>query len=65
MDIVGTSNMLAVGDRIQCKDYRDLRRWALRLSADGYGIGILGYHDIYDNILTITALPEGSEDVER
>ena len=31
---------------------------ALSLSADGYGVAQLGYHDMYENILTITALPE-------
>lgn len=58
----GTVRVLQVGDRIQCKDNRDLRKWALNLSADGYSIAIFGYHDIYDNILTITDLPEGSSD---
>lgn len=57
----GTARVLQVGDRIQCKDNRDLRKWALNLSAEGYGIAIFGFHDIYDHILTITDLPEGSE----
>jgi len=50
--------LLALGDKIHCKDNRDLRRWALHLSAEGYGVAIIGYHDIYEHILTITALPE-------
>ena len=53
------NRILQLGDKIQCKDNRDMRRWALNLSAEGYGIALLGYHDIYENILTITALPEG------
>ena len=53
------NRILQLGDKIQCKDNRDMRRWALNLSADGYGVALLGYHDIYENILTITALPEG------
>lgn len=55
------NRILQLGDKIQCKDNRDMRRWALNLSAEGYGIALLGYHDIYENILTITALPEGDE----
>ena len=56
---------LNLGDKIQCKDNRDLRRWALQLSSDGYGVAILGYHDIYQNILTVTALPIGEEEKEE
>lgn len=51
-------SILQIGDKIQCKDARDLRRWALNLSSEGYGIGILDYHDIYEHVLTIMALPE-------
>ena len=54
--------LLQIGDKIHCKDSRDLRKWALNLSAEGYGIAIFGYHDIYDHILTVTDLPEGSKD---
>ena len=52
------NRILQLGDKIKAKDNRDMRRWALNLSAEGYGIALLGYHDIYENILTITALPE-------
>ena len=58
------NRILQLGDKIQCKDNRDMRRWALNLSAEGYGIALLGYHDIYENILTITALPEGEGEEE-
>lgn len=60
MDTLG-NNILQVGDRIHCKNARDLRRWALQLSSEGYGIAIFGYHDIYEHILTVTALPEEEE----
>lgn len=50
-------DFLQEGDKIQCKDARDLRYWALNLSAQGYGVAVIGYHDIYEHILTITALP--------
>ena len=46
-----------VGQKIQCKSSRELKRWALNLSAAGYGIGVIGYHDLYDNVLTIMELP--------
>lgn len=59
-------SLLKVGDRISCKDNRDMRRWALNLSAEGYGVALLGYHDIYQNILTVTALPiEKKEDEKK
>lgn len=49
---------LNIGNRIQCKSDRDLKNLALNLSSEGYGIAILGYHDLYEHVLTITALPE-------
>ena len=58
------NRILQLGDKIKAKDNRDMRRWALNLSAEGYGIALLGYHDIYENILTITALPEGEDEEE-
>ena len=54
-------NNIMVGDKMQFSSPRELRRWALSLSADGYGVAIIGYHDIHENILTIVALPEGEE----
>lgn len=52
---------LKVGDRIHCKDWRDLKRTALNLSSEGYGVTVVGFADMADDVLTITALPEGSE----
>lgn len=52
------------GDKIQCESSKDLKRWALNLSAEGYGIGILGYHDLYDHVLTIMELPPEEENRE-
>lgn len=52
---------LKVGDRIHCKDWRDLKRTALNLSAEGYGVTVVGFADMADDVLTITALPEGRE----
>ena len=52
---------LGVGDRIHCKNWKDLRNTALNLSAEGYGVAVIGFADMADDILTITAIPEGSE----
>lgn len=54
--------ILALDDKIHCKNIADLRHHALLLSADGYGVAVVGYHDIYENILTITALPKEETD---
>ena len=57
-------NNIGLGDKFHFASYKELRSWALHFSADGYGVAIIGYHDIHDNILTITALPEGDNDNE-
>ena len=49
---------LKLGDRIKCKNWKDLKNTALFLSAEGYGVTVLGWADISEDILTITALPE-------
>ena len=43
------------GDKIQCKSWKELRRKALILSSIGYGVSVVGFSDMSDNILTITA----------
>ena len=52
---------LKLGDKIRCKNWKDLKRTALNLSAEGYGVTVVGFGDMADDILTITALPEGSD----
>lgn len=52
---------LKIGDRIKCKNWQDMKITALNLSADGYGIGVIGFSDMQDFVLTIMALPDGSE----
>ena len=51
-----------VGDRIHFKRWRDLLENALVLSSVGYGVGVIGFGDMSDNVLTITALPERKEE---
>jgi hypothetical protein len=43
------------GDKIQCKNWKDLRRTALILTSIGYGVSVIGFSDMSDDILTITA----------
>ena len=52
------SNNLQLGDKIHCKNWRDLKRTAFSLSTEGYGVEVIGFSDMSENILTITALPE-------
>ena len=58
------NRQLNIGDRIRCKNWKELRQVALSLSAEGYGVSVLGFADMSDDVLTITALPEGSESDE-
>lgn len=54
-------NEYVVGDKIKFDSHKALLSRALRLSADGYGIGILGYHDMFEHILTILQVPDQEE----
>lgn len=55
MDIQRT---LQIGDKIHCRSWKDLKRTAFNLSSEGYGVEVIGFGDMSDNILTITAMPE-------
>ena len=46
---------LKIGDTIRCKNGRDLKHTAFQLSSEGYGVAVIGYADIEDHVLTITA----------
>lgn len=52
---------LEVGTRIKCKSWRELKNYALSLSSEGYGVEVIGFADMSDNVLTITALPDKEE----
>lgn len=54
-------NDLKVGDKIYCKNWHDLKATALHLSSLGYGVCIVGFADMSENVLTITALPDETE----
>jgi hypothetical protein len=49
-----------VGDRIECVFDRVLKRTAFNLSSRGYGVAVIGFRDIEDHVLTVTAVPEKS-----
>lgn len=52
------SKALQLGDKIHCKNWKDLKRTALSLSSQGYGVTVIGFADMSADTLTITALPE-------
>lgn len=52
------SDSLQLGDKIHCKNWRDLKKTAFQLSSEGYGVEVIGFSDMSEDILTITALPE-------
>jgi len=49
---------LAIGDKIRCKNWRELKQIAFQLSTEGYGVQIIGFKDMDETVLTIAALPE-------
>lgn len=49
---------LMIGDKVRCKTWKELKQIAFHLSAEGYGVQVIGFHDMSENILTISALPE-------
>jgi len=51
--------MFNVGDKMQFPTWRKLMNKALELSSEGYGVEVIGFNDMSENILTITAVPEG------
>lgn len=54
-------NQYVIGDKIKFNSHKALLAKALHLSAEGYGIGILGYHDMFEHILTILQVPDQEE----
>lgn len=56
-----TERLFSLGDKITCKSNREMRNVALLLSSDGYGVAILGYSNLVENTLTITAMPKEAE----
>ena len=50
---------MKIGDKIKFSTWRKLMNKALELSAEGYGVEVIGFNDMSENILTITAVPEG------
>ena len=52
------TDRLYEGQRIAFHSYGDLKRAALVLSSKGYGVAVLGFSDLSEHILTVTALPE-------
>ena len=53
---------LDIGTRIKCKSWRELKNYAFSLSSEGYGVTVIGFADMSDNMLTITALPDKTKE---
>ena len=51
-----------IGDKIPFVSWKRLLNMAFTLSSMGYGVSVIGFNDMSDNVLTITALPEGGSD---
>ena len=51
-------DQLYEGQRIAFRTWKELRSTALSLSSKGYGVAVIGFDDMSDNILTVTALPD-------
>lgn len=51
------------GDRIHCHSWKELKELAFHMSAEGYGVSVLGFGDMSENVLTVTAVP-GVRDCE-
>ena len=53
---------LSIGSRLESVTFMEMKRKAFQLSSQGYGVSIIGFSDIENHVLTITALPGRSAD---
>lgn len=56
--MTNTNREFTQGEKIHCKSWQDLRTTALCLSSKGYGVAVIGFSDMSDDILTVTEVPE-------
>lgn len=56
--MTNTNRNFEQGEKIHCKSWQDLRTTALCLSSKGYGVAVIGFSDMSDDILTVTEVPE-------
>ena len=47
-----------IGDKLFFNSWKALLDMAFKLSAEGYGVSTIGFDNMSNNMLTITALPE-------
>lgn len=59
--MTNTNREFKNGEKIHCKSWQDLRTTALCLSSKGYGVAVIGFSDMSDDILTVTEVPEVKE----
>ena len=60
-NMTNTNRDFEKGEKIHCKSWCDLRTTALILSSKGYGVAVIGFSDMSDDILTVTEVPEEKE----
>lgn len=63
--MINTNRDFELHERVHCNSFQELKTTALILSSKGYGVAVIGFSDMSDDILTITALPEQNDDKER
>ena len=59
--MTNTNREFTQGEKIHCKSWQDLFTTALCLSSKGYGVAVIGFSDMSDDILTVTEVPEVKE----
>ena len=58
---IDSQKQYEVGDKIECNTFQKMKWMAFRLSSKGYGVAVIGLHDIEEHTLTITEVPEGED----
>ena len=46
-----------IGQKIHFRSWKKLKEKAFQLSSEGYGVSVIGFGDMSDNVLTVTAVP--------
>lgn len=59
--MTNTNRDFTQGEKIHCKSWQDLHTTALCLSSKGYGVAVIGFSDISDDILTVVEVQESEE----
>lgn len=63
--MLNTNRDFDLNEKVKCDTFQELKTTALILASRGYGVAVIGFSDMSDNILTVTALPEDDNDEAR